>query len=102
MRLVTITSSKALQEPLPTVHLTVALVPTATPVIVVVGELAVVMVALPLTNVHVPEPLCVIVKLDVLHKVWFAWSLGVSMLLTVSRTALDVILLHELFTITLY
>ena len=68
--LVTVTSSNAVQEPLPTVHLTVALVPKATPVIVVVGDPAVVMVALPLTNVHVPEPLCVIVKVELLHCVW--------------------------------
>ena len=74
--MLTVTSSKALQEPLVTVHLTFALVPTATPVIVVVGEFAVVMVALPLIKVQIPVPiegiLCVIVKLEVLHKFWFA------------------------------
>ena len=59
-----------------TVHFTVALVPAGTPVIVVVGELSVVIVALPFTKVQVPVPtdgvLCVIVKVEVLHKVWFA------------------------------
>jgi len=72
--LVTVTSSKALQVPLVTVHLTVALVPAAMPVIVVVGEPAVVIAAVPLTSVHTPVPgdgaLCVIVKVEVLHKVW--------------------------------
>jgi len=62
-----------------TVHFTVALVPEATPVMVVVGELGVVMVAVPLTNVHTPVPtdgaLCVMVKVDVAHKVWFGWLL---------------------------
>ena len=57
-----------------TVHLTVAVVPAITPVIVVVGEFRLVIVALPLINVHTPVPtegvLCVIGKLDVLHKVW--------------------------------
>ena len=62
-----------------TVHFTVALVPATTPVMVVVGELDVVMVADPLTNVHTPVPtdgaLCVIVKVDVLHNVWLGWLL---------------------------
>ena len=71
-----VTSSKALHVPLVTVHLTVPVVPAASPVTVVVGEPGVVMVALPLIYDHTPVPtdgaLCVIVKLDVLHKVWFA------------------------------
>ena len=57
-----------------TVHFIVAVVPAVTPVIVVVGEPGVVIVAVPLTSVHTPVPtdgaLCVIVKVDVLHKVW--------------------------------
>ena len=56
-----------------TVHLTVALVPAVTAVIVDVGEPGVVIVAVPLVSVHTPEPtdgvLCVIVKVDVLHNV---------------------------------
>ena len=68
------TSSKALQSPLVTVHLTVAVVPATNPVTVVVGEEGVVIVALPLISVHTPAPgdgvLCVIVKLPLLHWVW--------------------------------
>ena len=56
-----------------------ALVPAATPVMVVVGELGDVMVAVPLIKVHTPVPtdgeLCVMVKVDVLHNVWFGWLL---------------------------
>ena len=74
---VTITSSKALQVPFVTVQRTVALVPAATAVMVVVGELGVVIVAEPLINVHTPVPglgaLCVIVKVLVLHWVWLGW-----------------------------
>jgi hypothetical protein len=62
-----------------TVHFTVALVPAATPVMVVVGELGDVMVADPLSKVHNPVPtdgaLCVIVKEEVLHNVWLGWLL---------------------------
>src|SRR5687768_13512599 len=69
------TSSNALHVPFVTVHLTVALVPAATPVTVVVGDPGVVIVALPLISVHTPVPgegaLCVIVKVEVLHNVWF-------------------------------
>ena len=69
--LVTVTSSKALQVPFVTVHLTVALVPAAIPISVVDGEPGSVIVAIPLINVHTPNPtdgtLCVIVKLPLLH-----------------------------------
>ena len=58
-----------------TVHFTVAPDPAATPVIVVVGEEGSVIVAVPLTRVHTPVPtdgvLCVMKKVEVLHKVWF-------------------------------
>ena len=68
-----VTSSKALQSPLVTVHLTVAVVPATSPVTVVVGEPGVVIVAVPLISVHKPVPgdgaLWVIVKFVVLHKV---------------------------------
>ena len=57
------------------VHLTVAVVPATTPVTVVVGEDAVVMVAVPATNVQTPVPtdgaLWVIVNDPLLHLVWF-------------------------------
>ena len=70
-----VTSSDALQVPFVTVHFTFALVPATTPVIVVVGDDALVIVAVPLTKLHTPVPadgaLCVIVKVEVLHKVWF-------------------------------
>ena len=70
-----VTSSNAEQVPLDTVHFTVAVVPAANPVTVVVGELGEEIVAVPLTNDHTPVPadgaLCVIVKEEVLHKVWF-------------------------------
>ena len=68
---VTVTSSNALQVPFVTVHLIVALVPTATPVIVVIGELGVVIVADPEIKVQIPDPtdglVCVIVKLPFAH-----------------------------------
>ena len=57
-----------------TVHFTLALVPAATPVMVVVGEVLSVIVAAPLSRVHNPVPgdgaLCVMVKVEVLHLVW--------------------------------
>ena len=69
------TKSKELQAPFVTVHFNVADVPTGTPVIVVVGEDGVVMVAVPLSNVHTPVPaagvLCVIVKSPLSHCAWF-------------------------------
>jgi hypothetical protein len=53
------------------VHRSVALVPAANPVTVVVGELAVVIVAVPDIKLHDPVPVtgvfAAIVKLDVLH-----------------------------------
>ena len=68
--LVTVTSSDAVHPPVPVVHLTVALVPAATPVTVVVGDEGVVMAADPLTNVQVPVPVCVMVKVELLQFVW--------------------------------
>jgi hypothetical protein len=54
---VKITSSvAAVQGALVTVHLNVALVPAGTPVTPEVGEDGVVIVAVPLTTVHVPVP----------------------------------------------
>ena len=54
------------------VHLNVALAPTVSPVIVVVGLLAVVIVAVPDTTVHVPVPvvgvLAAIVAVVTLHR----------------------------------
>ncbi len=54
------------------VHLKVALAPTVKPVIVVVGELAVVIVAVPLVTVHAPVPvvgvLAAMVAVVTLHK----------------------------------
>ena len=69
--LVKVTSSEAVHPAVPVVHLTVALVPAATPVTVVVGEDGVVMVADPLTSVQVPVPDCVIVKPELLQCVCF-------------------------------
>ena len=73
------TSSEATQVPFVTVQRKVALVPAANPVTVVVGELAVVIVAVPLTKLQTPVPtvgaLWVMVKSVVSHKICSAWSL---------------------------
>ena len=73
--LVNITSSNALHVPFVTVQRTVAFVPDVMPVIVVVGDPGVVIVAKPLIKVHTPLPtlglLCVMVKVLVLQRVWF-------------------------------
>ncbi len=65
-------SVEFVQAPLLIVHLSVALAPMVSPVIVVVGELAVVIVAVPLTMVHAPVPvvgvLAAIVAVVTLHK----------------------------------
>ena len=77
MSFCTVTSSNALQVLLVTVHFTVALVPATTPVMVVTGDVGVVITAVPdaPTKLHNPVPadgaLCVIVNIEVLHKVWF-------------------------------
>ena len=59
--------------PLETVHLKVAVVPAAKPVTVVVALDGVVIVAVPLTNVHTPVPtegaVAAIVKVVVLQSV---------------------------------
>jgi hypothetical protein len=66
-------SSKVVGQPPPllTVHLTIANVPAATPVIVVVGDVAFVMVAVPLWTVQIPVPIAgavaAITKVVVLH-----------------------------------
>ena len=61
------------QTPLLTVHLKETLLPAVTPVTVVAGEDAVVMVAFPLTMDHTPVPIAgavaAMVNVDVLHKV---------------------------------
>ena len=66
---VKITLSLDVQIPLVTVHLNVALVPTGTPVIVVLALVAVVILAVPLTTVQTPDPetgaVAAIVKLPV-------------------------------------
>ena len=54
--LVNITLSLEVQMPLVTVHRNVALEPTGTPVIVLVALFVVVIVAVPLTKLHTPEP----------------------------------------------
>ena len=63
-------------EPFNTVHLNVALVPAAIPVIVVVADVAFVMVAVPANTVHVPLPIAgtvaFITNVLVLHWVIFA------------------------------
>ncbi len=65
-------SVEFVQAPLLIVHLNVTLAPTVKPVMVVVGELAVVIVAVPLTTVHAPVPvvgvLAASVALVTLHK----------------------------------
>ncbi len=69
--LVIIISSVELHVPFVIVQRKVALVPAANPVTVVVGELAVVIVAVPDTKLHDPVPVtgvfAAIVKLEVLH-----------------------------------
>src|SRR5437868_2506420 len=63
------------------VHLKVALAPTVKPVMVVVGEEAVVIVAVPLTTVQAPVPvagvLAAIVAVVTLHRFWSAPALDV-------------------------
>ena len=54
--LVSIISSVDVQAPFVIVHLSVALVPTGTPVTVEVLDVGVVMVAVPVTTVHKPVP----------------------------------------------
>ncbi len=69
--LVITTSSVELHVPFVIVHRSVALVPAANPVTMVVGELAVVIVAVPDIKLHNPVPVtgvfAAIVKLEVLH-----------------------------------
>ena len=66
-------SVEAVQTPLLIVHLSVTLLPAATPVMVVVVEAGVVTVAVPLTIDHIAVPtvglLAAMVKVEVLHKV---------------------------------
>jgi hypothetical protein len=61
----------AAHDPLDTVHLSVALVPTGTPVTVVLNEFAFVIVAVPDTTLHTPVPIAGLVafsvKLPLLH-----------------------------------
>jgi hypothetical protein len=70
---VSTTTSELEHEPLLIVHLKVTLLPAATPVIVVVGDAALVMVAAPASMVHKPVPgaaaFAASVKVDVLHSV---------------------------------
>ena len=72
----TISSKVVGHVPLPTVHLNVALVPAAMPVIVVVAEVLLVIVAVPAKTVHVPLPtigaVAFIVNVLVLHCVMLA------------------------------
>jgi hypothetical protein len=69
-----ITSSVVLHDPFTIVQRKVTVDPTATPVIVVVSEFALVIVAVPLTTVQVPVPgaaaLAAIVKVLVLSQ-WY-------------------------------
>ena len=71
-----ISSKVVAQVPFPTVHLNVALVPAAIPVIVVVAELAFVIVAVPNATVQVPIPttgtVAFMMKVLVLHWVMLA------------------------------
>ena len=59
--------------PMLTVHLSVTLLPAVTPVMVEVGDEAVVIVAVPLTMDHAPVPtiglFAAMVKVEVLHNV---------------------------------
>jgi hypothetical protein len=88
-----ITSSVLIpQPPLVMVHLSVAEVPGTKPVSPDVGEAGVVIVAMPLTTVHVPVPEAGIfparVAIAVLHKFWsgpaFAAEAGTAILITTS------------------
>ena len=71
---ITTSSVAAVHTPFDTVHLKVAVVPAAKPVTVVVALEGVVIVAVPLTNVHAPIPtegaVAAIVKVGVLQSVW--------------------------------
>ena len=61
-----ITSSLELaQAPLLMVHLNVTLLPIVKPVMVLVGELAVVIVAVPATTVHAPVPVVAVLPAKV-------------------------------------
>ena len=69
--LVSTTSSKVLQLPLVIVHLSVALLPAASPVTPLVARVGVVIVTAPLTTLHSPVPVVAAVpasvKLPLLH-----------------------------------
>ena len=70
--MIVISSVELVQAPLLIVHLNVALAPTVSPVMVVVGLLAVVMVAVPLTTLQLPLPVvavfAAIVAVVTLHR----------------------------------
>src|SRR5690606_31226436 len=72
--LVSTTTSDVEQGPLLMVHLSVTLVPTGTPVTVVVGDAGLVMSAVPASMVQSPVPtpaaLPANVKIGLLHNVW--------------------------------
>ena len=76
-----ISSVELVQLPLLIVHLNVALAPIVNPVIAEVGELAVVIVAVPEVTLQVPVPipaeLADIVVLVTLHKFWSEPALAV-------------------------
>ena len=69
--LVSTTSSKVLQLPLVIVHLSVALLPAARPVTVLVSRVGVTIVTAPLNTLHSPVPVVAAVppnvKLPLLH-----------------------------------
>ena len=76
---VTVTSSNTVQVPLVTDHRSVAVVPTGTAVIAVVGEPVIAIEAVPDCNDQEPVPdpgvVCVMVKFPLLHFDWLGWSL---------------------------
>ena len=79
--MIVISSVEFVHVPLLIVHLKVELAPTVSPVIVVVGELTVVIVAVPLTTLHDPVPVVAVLPAMVavltLHKSWSAPAFAV-------------------------
>ena len=82
----TISSKVVAHVPFPTVHLNVALVPAAIPVIVVVADVEFVIVAVPANTVHVPLPttgtVALMVNVLVLH--WVMLGTPASAILAVA------------------
>ena len=88
---ITTSSVAGVHIPFETVHLKVAVVPATKPVTVVDALEGVVIVAVPLTNVHAPVPtegaVAAIVKVEVLQSVWSTPAFEVGKALLVITTS---------------